>query len=367
MVGVRVTEDQQRYAGDIETVQTRPDGAGIRADIDDDGASGACGQDQAVTLPDIAGGQDPAVGRPAGKPQPHRDQHCGSADQHRRRETAHEGRSQQPDRRCDNRTGDQTATRTARHCHRRTGNRGEILGHRQQPPHRQRRAAQRELGQRHPCRCEHRTGRPDHRDRGDDRRDKNIRHDSDQADLSRQRHHYRRGHDERRRRDREYLGGQSPHALGLQPIRPTGCQQDQRARRQHREGEARRHRQLRPQREQPDHGGTQGGQGLPPPAGQQRQQCHRTHGRRPQDTRIRPGDDDEHHQRSCRDPGGHPWTEREQPGEKQHDSQQNREVRPADHCQVGEPCCFEVAANIIGQRRGVTHDECGQRPGGAGW
>ncbi len=366
MVGVWVAEDQERNTGDAEAVQTGSDGAGLRADVDDDGAPRSGGHGQAVTLPYIAGGEDPAVGRPAGKPPPDRDQHCRGADQHGRGETTHKSRSQQPDRRCDNRTGDQSAARTAGHCHRRAGNRGEVLGHRQHPPHRRRRAAQRELGQRHPCGCEHRAGGADHCDRRDDRRDKDIRDNSDQADLPRQRHHDRCGHYERRSGHGENLRGQSPHALGSQPIRPTGCQQDQGAGRQHRECEARRHRQLRPHRKQTDHGGTQGGQRLPPPPGQQRQQGHRAHGRGPQNTRIRPGDDDEHHQRPGRDRDGHPRTEREQPGEEQHDGQQNCEVRAADHSQMRESGCFEVAAHIIGQRRGVPDDECGQRPGSAG-
>ncbi len=365
MVGVWVAEDQEWNTGDAEAVQTGSDGAGLRADVDDDGAPRSGGHSQAVTLPYVAGGEDPAVGRPAGKPPPDRNQHCPSTDQHDRHETTHQDRSQQPDHRCDDRTGDQSAARTAGHCHRRAGNRGEVLGHRQHPPHRRRRAAQRELGQRHPCGCEHRAGGTDHGDRCDDRRDKDIRDNSDQADLPRQRHHDRCGHYERRSGHRENLRGQSPHAVGSQPIRPTGCQQDQGACRQHRECEARRHRQLRPHRKQTDHGGTQGGQRLPSPPGQQRQQGHRAHGRGPQNTRIRPGDDDEHHQRSGRDRDGHPRTEREQPGEEQHDGQQNREVRTADHSQMRESGCFEVAAHIIGQRRGVPHDERGQRPGSA--
>ncbi len=225
MVGVPVGEHQQRDRAHAEPIEAGPSRGRIGAGVDDDVGAIAT-QHNRIPLPDITHRYRPACRRPARLDRAHRHDDDGETDECGGTEAARPAVSQTDDRRRDRDDRQRNCCRTTRHGYRRGRQRRRVLGNRDQPPQRQCREpsdGHSERQPRHTCQCRRRT---DHRDRRDDKGDKDVRDDRHEADGAGERHDDRYRNGERRRAHRHNFGEPARNTLRLKPIRPTRGEHD---------------------------------------------------------------------------------------------------------------------------------------------
>lgn len=99
---------------------------------------------------------------------------------------------------------------------------------------------------------------------------------------------------------------------------------------------------------------------LPPQ--RQRQECDRAHHRGSQDARLPTRQDDEPRKSHSGQSGREPWPGPQQPQQQQDSATDDRDIRPADRHQVGEPGVGELPVESFGQPARVADDQTRHQP-----
>ena len=142
-------------------------------------------------------------------------------------------------------------------------------------------------------------------------------------------------------------------------------------RRQEHERGGGRHRQREPGvdgergigEQQHQHRGRERGQRGSCPTHAQRHQGDRSHHRRPDHARRRPGEHHEAHEDRARHGRRQPWIGPQPPQAREHGAGQDREICPGNREQMGEPGGAEVVVHLGRERAGVADGQAGQQPG----
>jgi len=286
VVGVQVAEQHERDPADPEPAEARIDRSVGRAGVDQHHpARSRSGQHDGIALPDVAGNDHPARGRPPWWDEPGRDDHDRGACKGREQ---HGARTPPPDDHGDatQRTDHEHRSRGARRPRQRGAGHGSgAIGHGDQPrrgPPRQPGAPSCHGGR------DRRHQRGQHaKDRGrcDGRGCEQVGDDRHRADQPAQPGHDRRCHEEGRGGHRERLGSEARYAARLQRRRPPGRQQHERGRGRHRQPEPRIDRQRGIGEQQDEHRGGERRQRRPRPPHTERHQGDRSHHRRPDHAR----------------------------------------------------------------------------------
>ncbi|NYJ07101.1 hypothetical protein GGQ55_003379 [Geodermatophilus daqingensis] len=360
VVGVEVREQHQPQPVDAQPGQAGVDAADVGTGVDQQSLRRPGRDDQRIALTHVAGHDDGALRRPAAHRLAQRPAEHDQPDQggeHQRTQPA-EPPEQHPQ-----------SDQAERERHRSGGAGrpgGDGVGHlrtafrdEDQPAHRPPGQPHQGLGR---CGGHRRDqGRQQAEDggRGDGRGGEQVRRQRHQADLAAERRDERRRREAGRGAHRDGIGDQRRDPPPAQRPRPRRCEQDDRGRRRHREGEPEVGGQRRPQQQEDEHAGAERGDGRPLPPRGEGHQRHQAHRRRAQDARSRAGQHHEPDQRERAHDRLHAPVDRSPAQRPQHAGHRDRHVRARHGREMRETRSPEVLGEhrIHGAR--VAHDQTG--------
>jgi hypothetical protein len=362
VVGVEVREEDQAQPVDAEPGQAGVHAADVRAGVDQQPLPRADGDDERITLADVAGHDDGVRRRPAAHRLAQRPTEHHEPDQDGERERAQPAEPPQQDA-----DGDQRE----RECHRRAGahrpgghgirQRGPSLRDQDQPAHRPAGQPDQDIGRRGGHRRDQGRQQAEHRRRRHRRSGQQVRRQRHQADLAAERRDQRRRRQSCRGAHRQGVGDRRRDAPPAQGPRPRRGEQHDPRRRRDREGEAEIGGQPGPHQQEDEHAGAERRDGRPLPARGECHQRHQAHRRRAQDARPRTGEDHEPDQRQPAHDGLDPTVDRPPPQRPQHAGDRDRHVGAGDGREVREAGPAEVLGEHRIHRAGVAHDQTGQQ------
>jgi hypothetical protein len=365
VVGVQMRDDHERQRVDAEATQAGVRRAVVGTDVDEHRlARHAGGEHEGVALPDVAGDHHPVRGRPAGSDHPgrHQDQRQTDRDRQNDEPGAPEAdEHHQHQQRAAEQHGTAHAVGPGQH---RSRDRRRTVGHQHQPRDGGSGEPRARRGRRG---CEGRDHGGEHAEdggRGDRWHHQQVRHDRHETQPTAQPGDERGRREAGGRRDREHLGGALRHATLLQCGCPAGSDQDERGRREDRQGEPDVDRERRIDHQQHQHGRRHGRDRRAAATERECQQHDAAHHRGPHHARRRPG---EHHEPEDRGPGEHrgePRIRPEQPEQAEDRTAHDREVRAGDRGEVGEAGGPEVLLDLGRLLAGVADHEPRQQARG---
>ncbi len=363
VVGVEVGDQHQGQCVDAQPVQTAVDRTDVGPGVHEHRLPRRGRQHQRVALADVAGDEDRPLGRPpAGdlpqRPAEHQDAEKGGDGQ---RPGAGEA-PQQPAERQEQHRQQHRAAGAGRPTGRPVGQRRRALGHDHQPPHGPPGQPDQRVAQRRHHRERERSQQAEHGGGGDGRRGEQVGRQRHRTHLTGEPRHQRRGGQTGGRGDRDRVGRDRRPAAAAQAARPARRQQHDGRGGRDGEGKAGVPSEAGVDQQQHHDGRAEGGQRRPGPPGGQRQQRHRTHGRRPHHAGAGPGQHDEPGQGDHRDQRLHPPVDRPAPQRRQHPGQHDRHVGTRDGREVRQPGPPEVLDEHRVHRLRVPDDQAGQQP-----
>jgi hypothetical protein len=362
VVGVQVGEQDQRQPFDVQPVEAPVDRGFVRPGVDQHTGAPSQEDHQGIALADITGDEHGVRGRPATHRLPQRPSDDHEPEDGRKGEQAH---AREPPEQPGGRQDEQAQQNRTRGAGRPTGHpvgyRCRSSGDAHEPAHGpagqpDERVGDARMDGAQQCRDQAEDG-----GRGDRRSGEQIGRQGHQADRAGQAGDDRRGGDPRGGADRERVRDDRRAPVPAHPPAPAGSDQDDRRGRRDGEREAGVVGQPGLDQQQDGHGTAEGGERRPRPPRREGQQRHATHHGRAQHARAGTGHDDEadqgesRHHRLEATVGG--------PAAKgpQHAGEHDRNVRPRDRRQVGEPGAPELLDQDRVHRRGVAHHEARQQ------
>jgi hypothetical protein len=365
VIGVEVGEQHQRQGVDPQPAEAAVDPGHLPTGVHEDPGAGPGGQDEGITLPDVAGDHDRPVQRPPpdrlpDRPPEYRDAHHGGERHRAQPRVAPQGPAA-----CQEQPGQQHRTRPARGPAGdsiRDG--GRPLGDQDQPAHRPSRQPDQTVGDGRHQPAEQRRHQTQHGGRRDCGGREKIGRQRHQADRPRQTGDERRGHHPGRGAHCDRVRENPRPAVPLEALRP--------ARREHHDGRGGGDRQREPgihgearvEQQQHADGRRERGQRGPLASGRERDERDRAHCGRPDHARTGPREDDEAHERQPGHQRLHPAIDRPAPQRPQNPGQHDRDVRTGDGDEMGQAGPAEVGGQQRVHPPRVTDDQPGEQPRG---